>query len=97
MNQQVSPCYQSFLTVIQSYHSKVTPFGALNADKIAEAVWLYVFRIEVPAFFFNFIENGLSIQIVPRPCIVRTFLKHDRKQSTTANPLQILQILAKQI
>ena len=44
MNQQVSPCYYSFLTVTQSYQSKVTPIGLLHAEKIPEAVFLYVFR-----------------------------------------------------
>ena len=38
----MSPCYQSFLTVTQSYHSKVTPIDALHA------VLLYVFRIAFP-------------------------------------------------
>ena len=49
MDQQVSPCYHSFLTVTQSFHSKVTPIGVLYAEKIAEAVLLYVFRIAFPA------------------------------------------------
>ena len=49
MDQQVSPCYHSFLTVAQTYDSKVTPIGALHAEKIAEAVLLYVFRITFPA------------------------------------------------
>ena len=49
MNQQVSPCYQSFLTVTQSYHGKVTHIDALHAEKIAEAVLLYVLRISFPA------------------------------------------------
>ena len=45
MDRQVSPCCPNFLTVTQSYHSKVTYVGALHAEKIAEAVLLYVFRI----------------------------------------------------
>ena len=39
----MSLCYHSFVTVTQSYHSKVTPISALHAEKIAEAVLLYVF------------------------------------------------------
>ena len=34
MNQQGSPSYHSFLTVTSSYHGKVTPIGALFAEKI---------------------------------------------------------------
>ena len=37
MHQQVSACHNIFLTVVQSYHSKVTPIDRLYAD-IAEAV-----------------------------------------------------------
>ena len=48
MDEQVSPYYHSFLTVTQSYDSKVTPVGALHAEKIAEATLLYVFRITFP-------------------------------------------------
>ena len=32
MNQHVSPSYQSFLTVTQSYHGKVTHIDALHAE-----------------------------------------------------------------
>ena len=49
MGQQVSPCYHGFLTVTQSYHSKMTPIGALHAEKIAQVVLLYVLRIAFPA------------------------------------------------
>ena len=45
IDQQVSPCHQSFQTVIQTYHSKDTHIGALHAEQIAETVLLYVFRI----------------------------------------------------
>ena len=45
IDQEVSPCYQSFLTVTQNYHSKDTPIGALHAEQIAETVLLYVFII----------------------------------------------------
>ena len=59
MDQEVSPCYHSFLTITQSYHSKVTPMGALHTEKIAEeVVLLFVFRIRFPAslithFYFD--------------------------------------------
>ena len=33
MNQQVSPCYHSFLILNQSYHFKVSHIGALHAEK----------------------------------------------------------------
>ena len=49
MDQQVSPSYHTFLTVTPSYPSQVTPNGALQAEKIAEAVLLSVFRIALPA------------------------------------------------
>ena len=50
MNQQGSPCCHNWLTVPPSYFSKVISIGALNADKIAEAVWLYAF----PLFLFKY-------------------------------------------
>ena len=43
MKQQVSPCYSNFLTVIPSYHSKVTPNGALHADQVAEKFFFSLF------------------------------------------------------
>ena len=52
INQQVSPCYHPSLTVPKSYHSKVTPVGALLTEKIAESILLYVFRIAFPASRF---------------------------------------------
>ena len=36
MDQQGSPCCHNFMTVSQSYHSKVTPIGELNAKKIVK-------------------------------------------------------------
>ena len=45
MNQQVSPYYHSILTLTQKYHSKVTPIGALHAEKKAEAFLFFLFRI----------------------------------------------------
>ena len=42
MDQQGSSCCHKLLTVVLSYHSKVTPSGALNDKKIAEAVLLHV-------------------------------------------------------
>ena len=49
INQQGSPSYHTFLMVTLSYNSKVTPVSTLYAEKIAEAVLLYVFRIKIPA------------------------------------------------
>ena len=42
-DQQGLPCCHNFLTVIPSYHSKMTPIGALHAEKINETVLNYVF------------------------------------------------------
>ena len=52
MDQQVSPCCLNFLRVTESYHSKVTPIGALRTEKMAEAVLIHVFRIAFPASLF---------------------------------------------
>ena len=48
----MSPWYNTFLTVTQSWHSKVIPIVTLHIDKIAEAGLLYVFRISFPASLF---------------------------------------------
>ena len=48
-NQQGSPCCLKFLVVISSYHSTVTPISALYVEKIAETVFLYVFKTAFPA------------------------------------------------
>ena len=42
MDQQGSPCCLNFLAVTSSYHSKVYLVGALDAEKLAAAVLLYV-------------------------------------------------------
>ena len=47
-DKQKSPCCHNFLTGTQTYHSKVTPIDMLHAEKIAEAVLLYVFPIAFP-------------------------------------------------
>ena len=44
----MSSSYHAFLMVTPTYHSKVTPSGALHDEKIAEAVFLYVFVIAFP-------------------------------------------------
>ena len=49
MNQQESPYCHKFLTVTSSYHSKVTPIGAIYAEKIDEALLLYVSKLAFPA------------------------------------------------
>ena len=47
LDQQWSPCCHNFLTVTASYHSKRTPICALHGKKIAEVVFLCVFKIAV--------------------------------------------------
>ena len=49
MNLQGSPCCGSLKWLSGSYGSKVNPVGPLDADKLAEAVLLYVFNIALPA------------------------------------------------
>ena len=56
----MSPSYHTFLMVTLSYHSKETPIGALPAEKIAETVLLYVFRIAFPESLFP--KNGMEMQ-----------------------------------
>ena len=58
MDQQLSPCYYSILTVTPY---EVTPIGALHAEKIPEAILLYVFRITFPASPFRKCIEKLSI------------------------------------
>ena len=56
MDQQWSPWWNNFLTFPPSYHNKVTPISALHADKVAEAVWIYLFKKSIcgiPASFFR--------------------------------------------
>ena len=53
MTEQGSPWYHKVLTIIPSYFSKVTPIGALHAEKIAEIILLYVFRIAFPGPSLN--------------------------------------------
>ena len=52
-DQQGSPCCHNFLAVTQSYYSKVTPIGALHAEKIAQTVLLFILRIAFPASLFH--------------------------------------------
>ena len=52
IDQQGSPCCHNFMTVTQSYNSKVTPNGDLHAEKITEATLLYVSTIALPASLF---------------------------------------------
>ena len=50
MNYQRSPSCHNFQTLtLFSYHSMVTPLGAFHAETIGEAVFLFVFRIALPA------------------------------------------------
>ena len=53
MDQQGPPCYHTFLTVTSSYHSKVKFVGPLDAEKLAEAGFLYVFNIGFSASLFS--------------------------------------------
>ena len=46
MDQQGSPCDHNFLTITPSYHSKVSSIDELYTVKIAEAVLLYVFKLD---------------------------------------------------
>ena len=52
MDQQGSPCCHNVLTISPSNHSKMNPVGHLGAEKLAEAVWLFVFKIAFPASLF---------------------------------------------
>ena len=38
------PCCHNFLTFNESYRSNVTPFGEVNAEKVAEAVFSMYLR-----------------------------------------------------
>ena len=82
MDQQVSPFYHSFLTATQSYDSKGTHIGGLHAEKICEAVLLYVFRITFSA--------------TPLVMIIKTF-KHKlfNLNPPQANKLNILIVIDK--
>ena len=53
MNQKGSPCCLNCLTVISSYHSKVTVIDSLDPDEITEVVLLYVFEMAFPASLFK--------------------------------------------
>ena len=48
INQKGSTCCNTFLTVTPCYHSKMTLGGSLDAEKLAEAILLYVFNIAFP-------------------------------------------------
>ena len=45
----MSPCYGSFKGLSESYGSKVTLVGPVDAEKTVEAVYFYVFRIAFTA------------------------------------------------
>lgn len=44
---KVPPCYHRLPTLTHKYHNKVTLIAALHAEKLAEAVLLYVLKITV--------------------------------------------------
>ena len=71
MNQQESPCCQNFMTVTQRNHSKVTPIGALHAEKIAEVVSLYAstiaFSLSLLQLLFNSTPDLVSFFCVSLP------------------------------
>ena len=81
MDQQGSPYSHIFLTVIPNYHIKVTTLGALYAEKIAEAVVLYMFRISLAA---SLLVTKLYMQVVIRrffsPCLA-FFLAQESPQT----------------
>ena len=54
MNQKVSPCYYRRPTVTHKYQSKLTPIAVLHAEELAEADFLYVFRISFPALYTGY-------------------------------------------
>ena len=45
MDQQVYSCCRNFLTVTQSYNSKITPIGKFDSVKMAKSVLLYIFTM----------------------------------------------------
>ena len=49
MDEKGSLCCLNFLTVALSYHSKVNLVGSLDAEKLAEAGFLYLFNIGYPS------------------------------------------------
>ena len=55
--------------VTPSYNSKVTPIGALHAEKTAVAVSLNVFRVAFPASLFDIhpLLEPLSVEPVEMP------------------------------
>ena len=79
--QQASLCYHSFLTVTQSYHSKVTPICALRTDKEAESVLLYVFRLAFPVSLFHDIVVIFKVKINVCPAY-----HHHNYQPLTTTP-----------
>ena len=54
IDQQCSPCCHNYLTFTQSYQCKVNPIVALHAEKIADLVLLYGFKI---AFEVSLLTN----------------------------------------
>ena len=57
-DQQGSSCFHNFLTVTQSYHSKVNPIGALHAEKIAEAFLLFIIAFPASLLLVHVIEKS---------------------------------------
>ena len=64
MNQQGSPCCFNFLAVTSSYHSKVNLVGALDAEKVAAAVLLYVLLMGFPTSLFRITEKKYIIYFI---------------------------------
>ena len=87
MGQQESPCCNNFLLVIPSYNSKVIPVSALQAEKIPEAVLLYVFIIAFPAPLFTLLltplkkkKTELTFKWVPKSFFVVAVFLNSYKQ-----------------
>ena len=80
MDQHVSPSYHTFMMVTPSYHSNVIPIGALQAEKIAQAVLLYVFRIAFPASHLHVLVLGFWEKFVLDKSLNSTLLHltHDQ-------------------
>ena len=95
MDQQVSPSYHVFLMVTPSYHRNVSPIGALNAKKIAEAFLMHVFRIAFPASLLPVLVLGfLKLLAFDKSLTSTQFqLTHDRLKDSHMHTRGLLQLL----
>ena len=63
MDQQVYSCCHNFLTVTQSYSSKITPISKFHAVKLVKAVFLYVFTMAFPTSLLCHLRQLLGIPL----------------------------------